>query len=544
MGTKVDHHQHRDKIPGGKADKKRPEDFDHKKLMIGLGHEMEHTSDQDMAMEIAMDHLAEDEDYYHKLAQVEKAHSVQWKANKNFRPVRKINFQGLDVSIEHDKGMTREWKDRDGSTGSTKMTYPYGYICRTNGADGEQVDVYVGPNKDSDKVFIVHQMAVPDFTKYDEDKVMVGFESAREAKAAYLMHFNDPKFFGSMTTTDIESFKRMFVNKSIDAEYESLRRSLMSTTDEAFQKGLVDQLKKLWGKVKAKFGGGKQEPAKPTKTWVRNTDQECKTGVCIRLDGQTIAIDDTFTAMKGMPVDGPPAHTSCKCSLEFSMGKSVYYGDDYDPEREESDPEREEVSENPENNPERDQEPKDSKPEPVPAQPDMDPTAQPMIDPMTGMPVMPIDPHDVETYEGVESLLGRLGSVKDPELMEIASKIWGDGYNFEGQSPYQARAEILGFLLDQRDLLGVGPEEIEQPGLQPSPSLPIKEPGGSSDYSGMSPEVEPSAGPEDSYFEEVPASEPSMDSSGPNYSSSTKNTGFEDTKPPNFRGSQNKEVSS
>lgn len=65
--------KHKDKIPGGKADKKSPKDFDSKALEQGIKIEMEHTSDKTIAQEIAMDHLTEDPEYYTKLKQVEKA---------------------------------------------------------------------------------------------------------------------------------------------------------------------------------------------------------------------------------------------------------------------------------------------------------------------------------------------------------------------------------------------------------------------------------------------------------------------------------------
>lgn len=65
--------KHKDKIPGGKADKKSPKDFDQAALAQGIKIEMEHTSDKAIAQEIAMDHLTEDAKYYEKLKQVEKS---------------------------------------------------------------------------------------------------------------------------------------------------------------------------------------------------------------------------------------------------------------------------------------------------------------------------------------------------------------------------------------------------------------------------------------------------------------------------------------
>ena len=57
----------KDKLHGGKADDKTPEDFDSDDIEIGTAVEREHSSNPDVATEIAMDHLIEDPDYYDKL---------------------------------------------------------------------------------------------------------------------------------------------------------------------------------------------------------------------------------------------------------------------------------------------------------------------------------------------------------------------------------------------------------------------------------------------------------------------------------------------
>ena len=60
----------KDTVKGGLADKANPSQFDQKQLMKGMHVEFEHTSDILQAMEIAMDHLIEDPDYYGKLAAI------------------------------------------------------------------------------------------------------------------------------------------------------------------------------------------------------------------------------------------------------------------------------------------------------------------------------------------------------------------------------------------------------------------------------------------------------------------------------------------
>ena len=62
----------RDRIHGGRADGMSPADFDSRQLRIGTAHELEHTNDRAKAREIAMDHLAEDPDYYERLEAMER----------------------------------------------------------------------------------------------------------------------------------------------------------------------------------------------------------------------------------------------------------------------------------------------------------------------------------------------------------------------------------------------------------------------------------------------------------------------------------------
>lgn len=73
---------HVDRLRGGQADRMSPSDFDSVALAKGTLHEMEHTDDPDIAEEIAMDHLAEDEGYYEKLNAMERGYfrngSVKW----------------------------------------------------------------------------------------------------------------------------------------------------------------------------------------------------------------------------------------------------------------------------------------------------------------------------------------------------------------------------------------------------------------------------------------------------------------------------------
>lgn len=88
-------------------------------------------------------------------------------------PKGHVDFQGIDVSVESPRGSVRTGKDKDGKAWKHTMSDHYGYARGTTGADGEQVDIYVGPKADAPKVFIVDQLNQADST-FDEHKAMAG----------------------------------------------------------------------------------------------------------------------------------------------------------------------------------------------------------------------------------------------------------------------------------------------------------------------------------------------------------------------------------
>jgi hypothetical protein len=137
----------------------------------------------------------------------------------NYKLQGETKFQGLDIAIENKKGSKRYWYDEHGEEkGSTYMHCDYGYIRGTKGTDGDHVDVYLGPDESSDRVFIVNQMKKPDFKEFDEQKVMLGFSSAEEAKKAYLKQYDDPKFFGSMKEMKMSDFRTKVLAKENHGE--------------------------------------------------------------------------------------------------------------------------------------------------------------------------------------------------------------------------------------------------------------------------------------------------------------------------------------
>lgn len=144
---------------------------------------------------------------YKKMAHIEK--SLTW-SGWPLQGRRKVH--GMKISIENRKGSYRRGTDKDGHEWKTLMRADYGYVRGTVGKDKDHLDCYVGPNPESTRVFVIHQND-PTTGAYDEDKVMLGFDSPEEAKALYLKQYDRPGFFGSMEETDIDTFKEKAMAK-------------------------------------------------------------------------------------------------------------------------------------------------------------------------------------------------------------------------------------------------------------------------------------------------------------------------------------------
>lgn len=136
-----------------------------------------------------------------------KTLELEMEMRKSMELQGRLTFQGLPIAIENKVGTKRYWTDDEGNKGHTVMVHAYGYIEGTNGADDDEIDVFIGPDPEAKNAFIVHQKQLGSGT-YDEDKVMLGFSSAAHARVAYTANFNRPDFYVSMSPMEMEAFKR------------------------------------------------------------------------------------------------------------------------------------------------------------------------------------------------------------------------------------------------------------------------------------------------------------------------------------------------
>ncbi|MFH2034225.1 MAG: hypothetical protein ABIJ26_05935, partial [Candidatus Margulisiibacteriota bacterium] len=118
-----------------------------------------------------------------------------------------ITVQGMNISIENPKGSVRSGTDPSGKKWSVEMKYHYGYHDRTKGKDGDEIDVFVGEDPDSQKVFIVDQVD-PETGEFDETKSMLAFKNKITARKAYLSNYEkDWKGLGAITEVPIDEYR-------------------------------------------------------------------------------------------------------------------------------------------------------------------------------------------------------------------------------------------------------------------------------------------------------------------------------------------------
>lgn len=119
-----------------------------------------------------------------------------------------VRFQGLELSIENPRGSVRSGTDRAGKKWKRTLKSHYGYIRGTVGRDKDHIDVFIGKHPTSDRVYVINQND-PQSGKFDEHKVMLGYRTQEEAKAAYLENYEKGwKGLGSITAMTMPEFKQ------------------------------------------------------------------------------------------------------------------------------------------------------------------------------------------------------------------------------------------------------------------------------------------------------------------------------------------------
>lgn len=145
-----------DMLAGGLADEKLPLEFDPEQIKLGLKVEMEHTDNPMIAIEIAMDHLMEDPEYYTRKSDPEA--SAQDGAAKDademtdellgYKPHNVADYEGGDETEEEKKEINEDmneyqgevgdkYQDGEGNQFTVKEKKPNGVTLQGNGGEKE-----------------------------------------------------------------------------------------------------------------------------------------------------------------------------------------------------------------------------------------------------------------------------------------------------------------------------------------------------------------------------------------------------------------------
>lgn len=155
-------------------------------------------------------------DYAERIVEAKRLHEEELKVDTNPTEAQKeagnykkghIKINGFDVTIEQPAGSVRSGKDANGKEWSVTMNNTYGYIRGTESVDGDHIDVFLGPDMNSDMVYVVDQVNTDG--SFDEHKVMMGFPSLEDARSAYFSNYEDGwQGLGNITGVALDEFKK------------------------------------------------------------------------------------------------------------------------------------------------------------------------------------------------------------------------------------------------------------------------------------------------------------------------------------------------
>lgn len=146
-----------------------------------------------------------------------------------------MKVAGLDVTIETPKGALRTGTTAEGKPWKAKQPAHYGYVKRTTGADGDQVDVYVGPDPKSKRVYVVDQKDLKT-GRFDEHKAILGANSVSEARGLYARAFSDKMGndrIGGIKPMSASEFKKWLATADTTKPV-AMGKPTVRTNDEGF----------------------------------------------------------------------------------------------------------------------------------------------------------------------------------------------------------------------------------------------------------------------------------------------------------------------
>lgn len=204
------------------------EPAEHKKLLADLGlkpdslegrraikaYEASYDADLKMAGSVKNPDVPPDMEpkpYEHPHNVAQRRLLSEVKAKDSVASVSKMmQLHGLHVVIENPKdSIRRGTADDTKQSWQTTLPADYGYVRRTKGADHDEVDCFVGPDPQAEKVYVIDQKRL-DTGAFDEHKCMLGFADREAALKCYQDAYSDGRGaerIGGVSEMNMPQFK-------------------------------------------------------------------------------------------------------------------------------------------------------------------------------------------------------------------------------------------------------------------------------------------------------------------------------------------------
>ena len=156
--------------------------------------------------------------------------ATNWKKGDRFQ------LNGVTIVVENPVGSVRRSRPDAKVQWETTMKHHYGDIAGTKGADGDPVDVFIGNDPSSPKIFVVDQ--ANEDGSFDEHKVMMGFRSEQDARDGYLANYA-PGWQGLSAIREMsqDEFQQWVKDRSATAEPASRPADIAAQVDPASAPG-------------------------------------------------------------------------------------------------------------------------------------------------------------------------------------------------------------------------------------------------------------------------------------------------------------------
>ena len=200
---------------------------------------------QDEELSVAAKRLQDRRAIQQAEAQTNPAPTPEQKQSGNYAK-GPVDLDGINIDVETPMGAERTGKKTVGKQvfpwsvtmpatyGEIKGVTVDGKVHKATGADGDKVDIYIGPNTASPKVWVIDQKD-PKTGKFDEHKVMYAFSGKEEAMATYIGAFSDnsgASRIGAITEMTKDELKQWIADGATKVPLGSLKTSSLLTSED------------------------------------------------------------------------------------------------------------------------------------------------------------------------------------------------------------------------------------------------------------------------------------------------------------------------